>query len=173
MKKLIIIIVFLIPFSLVGQKSQLNDFFEKYSGQEGYTSVYITKYLFQMFATISDEKEDKEFKDVTSKLESIKILTVDSAMNQNKKIDFANELKKILPKTDYKDLMVVKEGKKQINFMIRESNGKISELVMAVSGPDEPVLIFLEGDINLAKVSKLSKSMKIDGFEHLEKVDKK
>ncbi|MFN8257622.1 MAG: DUF4252 domain-containing protein [Bacteroidales bacterium] len=171
MKKLIIIALFwLFPVLLSAQKTPLNTFFDKYSGQEGYTSIYITKYLFQMFAKISNEKEDKEFKEVTSKLNAIKILSIDSAVNLVKKVDFATELKKILPSPEYADLMVIKEGKKTINFMIKEKNDKISELVMTVSGPGEQVLIFLEGDIDLASMSKLSRTMNIDGFEHLKDV---
>ena len=173
MKKLLIIILLILPVLAFSQKSQINVFFDKYSGQEGYTSVYITKYLFQMFAKISNDKEDKEFKDITSKLTSIKILTVDSALNATKKVDFSNELKKILPQSDYKDLLIVKDGKKTISFVIKEKNDKISELVMTISGPDSPVLIFLEGEIDLANMSKLSKTMNIKGFEHLNDIDEK
>jgi hypothetical protein len=173
MKKILFIFIMLVPNLVFSQKSQLNQFFDKYSGQDGYTSVYITKYLFEMFAKLNTDKEEHDFKDATNKLESIKILTVDSALNSNLKINFSNELKKILPRNEYKDLMVVREGKKQINFMIRETNGKISELVMTVIGENQPLLIMLEGDIDLAKISKISKSMKIDGFENLEKVDDK
>jgi len=171
MKKLLIIILLMFPIMTFAQKSQLNAFFDKYSGQEGYTSVHITKYLFQMFAKISNDQEDKEFKEVTSKLTAIKILTIDSALNVTKKIDFGNELKKILPSSDYKDLMIVKDGKKTISFVIKETNDKISELVMTISGPGSPVLIFLEGDIDLANMSKLSKKMNISGFEHLDDID--
>lgn len=172
MKKVIIIIlVVLSPTILIAQNSKLNDFFEKYSGQEGYTSVYITKYMFELFAKISDEQEDKEFKELTSNLNSIKILTADSLMEVRNGGKFQKELMQILPKTNYKELMIIKEGKQDIRFLIREEKNKISELVMIVTGQGEPVLIFLEGDINLKNISKLSKSMKIKGFEHLEKVD--
>lgn len=171
MKKVNLIVLFMLPFFAFAQNSQLNAFFDKYSGQEGYTSVYITKYMFQLFEKVSDEKEDKEFKDVTSKLDAIKILAVDSAASESAKRTFKNELLQQLPKALYKDLMVIKDGKKEITFKIREENNKISELLMLVVGPNESALIFLEGNIDLKKISKLSKTMKIDGFEHLEKVD--
>lgn len=172
MKKVIImLLVVLSPVWLLAQNSKLNDFFNKYSGQEGYTSVYITKYMFELFAKISDEQEDKEFKELTSNLNSIKILTADSLMEARNGGKFQKELLQILPKTNYKELMIIKEGKQDIRFLIREEKSKISELVMIVTGQGEPVLIFLEGDINLKNISKLSKSMKIKGFEHLEKID--
>jgi hypothetical protein len=163
----------MIPLQTFAQNSPLDAFFDKYSGQEGYNSVYITKYLFEMFAKINTDKEKSDFKDATSKLTAIKILSVDSILNATRKIDFSNELRKILPKTDYKDLMVVKEGKKQIKFMIRETNGRISELIMAITGEDAPFLMIIQGDIDLAKISKISKSMKIDEFENLENVKDK
>ncbi|MDF1549189.1 MAG: DUF4252 domain-containing protein [Bacteroidales bacterium] len=173
MKKVNLILLFMIPVLAFAQKSQLNTFFDKYSGQEGYTSVHITKYMFQLFEKVSDEKEDKEFKDVTSKLDAIKILAIDSKADEVSQKAFKNELIQKLPKSIYKDLMIIKEGKKEITFMIREEGNKISELVMFVDEPNESALIFLEGDIDLKKISKLSKTMKIDGFEHLDKVDKK
>jgi len=173
MKKVNLIILFMIPVLALSQKSPLNELFDKYSGQEGYTSVHITKYMFQLFAKISDDKEDKEFKEVTSKLDAIKILTVSDDANANQKKTFKDEIIQRLPKSVYKDLMIIKDGKKEITFMIKEDGSKISELVMFVEENNESVLIYLDGDINLKNISKLSKSMKIDGFEHLEKVDKK
>jgi len=78
----------MIPVLTFAQNSPLDDFFDKYSGQEGYNSVYITKYLFQMFAKINTDKEASDFKDATSKLTAIKILSVDSVLNSTRKIDF-------------------------------------------------------------------------------------
>ncbi len=165
------LLVVLSPVWLFAQDSKLNVFFDKYSGQEGYTSVYITKYMFELFAKISDDQEDKEFKELTSNLSSIKILTADSVMEVRNGGKFQKELLQILPKSNYKDLMIVKEGKQDIRFLIREEKSKILELVMIITGKGESVLIFIEGDIDLKKMSKLSKSMRIKGFEHLEKVD--
>lgn len=171
MKKVNLIILFMLPVLVFSQKSPLNTLFDKYSGQEGYTSVHITKYMFQLFAEISDEKEDKEFKEVTSKLDAIKILTLSDDASSSQKETFKKELIENLPKSVYKDLMIIKEGKKEITFKIKDDGGKISELVMFVDEHNESALIYLDGDINLKSISKLSKSMKIDGFEHLEKVD--
>ena len=173
MKKVSLILLFMIPVLAFSQKSPLNQLFDKYSGQEGYTSVHITKYMFQLFAEISNDKEDKEFKDVTSKLSAIKILALSDDASENQKKSFKSDLIKNLPKSVYKDLMIIKDGKKEVSFMIKEEGNKISELVMFVDENNESTLIYLDGDINLKNISKLSKSMKIDGFEHLEKVDKK
>jgi len=57
--------------------------------------------------------------------------------------------------------------------MVRETNGRISELIMAITGEDEPFLMIIQGDIDLAKISKISKSMDIEGFDNLENVKNK
>ena len=174
MKKITLYIIALtIPVLLSAQSSQVEKIFTKYSGTEGYTSVHITKYMFELFAKIADEKEDQEFKDITSKLTGIKILTLDSATNVKRRQDFYKEIVGSLSKTEYKDLMIIKEGNEEVKFMIREIDDKISELVMIVGGKGEAVLIVLLGDINLKQISKLSKSMDIKGFEHLDKMDDK
>lgn len=175
MKKILIIFICFLPVSSFAQESELNTFFEKYSGKEGYTSVQITEYMFNLFRKIDagNEEEDNEFKDVVSKLTSIKILTVDSAMDARMDQKFSKELRAALPKKIYKNLMIVKDGNETITFLIKEKGAKISEFVMTVDGPNSSVLIFLEGDISLNQISKLSKSMNINGFKHLDKVKDK
>lgn len=168
--------IFLSAFLLVSilvnaQQSPANELFETHSGQEGYTSVYITKYMFELFAKITNEEDQKEFTDITSKLESIKILTIDSALNVKEDFAFDQEITTLIKSNNYKELMIVKEGKETIKFLINEKNDKISEFLMSVIGDGNSVLIFLQGDINLKQISKLSKTMNVSGFKHLDKID--
>jgi len=69
--------------------------------------------------------------------------------------------------------MIVKDGKQEVIFKVREDGKKITEFVMVVKDASEPVLMFLLGDIDLKQISKMSKTMDIKGFEHLEKVEEK
>lgn len=169
MKKLAIILLAILPMLGMAQESQLNALFNKYSGQDGYTSVYITSYMFDLFSKIADE-EDSDFENVTKGLDAIKIITVS---NSNLAEDFYKEIDKALPPSIYKDFMIVNDGGQEITFKVREEGSKITEFVLIVKDKHEPVLLFLQGDIDLAKMAKMSKSMDIKGFEHLDKVDDK
>ncbi len=173
MKNIVFIIIWMLPIIAPAQNSALNDLFEKYSGKDGYTSVYITKYMFNMFKDVENKTEEGDFEKVATKLNFIKILTFDDGANKTAKENFSNDLLSKLPKSSYKEIMVIKEGSETIKFLFKEGSNKNSELVMLVSGSDDPVLLFMEGDIKMSDLSKLSKTTNIDGFEHLKKVDEK
>ena len=170
MKKILILVWLACPFWAQAQKTALNQFFDKYSGQEGYTSIYVTKYTFELFKKIENAQEGKEFDEVVTKLKAIKILAPDSATHLATDQAFLKELSASLPDAQYKDLMIVRDGPETISFMIREEGPSISEFVMTIEGDGAPFLLFLEGDIDLNEIAKLSRSVDINGFQHLDKL---
>lgn len=172
MRKLCLILLFLLPLISFGQETELGRFFEKYSGKEGYSSIYITKYMFDLFKKIETTEEDKEFQEAISNLTAIKILALSNSETKRSNT-FRSELNSALPKSKYKELMIIKEADQTVTFWVREEGEKISEFVMTVDEKSDPVLILLEGDIDLNQVAKLSRSMKVSGFEHLEKIEDK
>lgn len=173
MKKLILqFSLILIPFLLNAQQTPADKLFDKYSGKEGFTYVYISKYMFDLFSNIeSNDKDYQGFKNVVGKLDNIKILVADDEY-RHPDINFFREIMKELPTSEYKELMVVKEKDQDFKFLIKEEKGKIYELLMIGGGKDN-LLISIQGDIDLKTISKLSKSLEIKGLEELEKIDKK
>ncbi|NOU17961.1 MAG: DUF4252 domain-containing protein [Bacteroidales bacterium] len=169
MKRICVLMFFAMSLIVAnGQNSAVDKLFDKYSGKEGYTSILISKYMFSMFSDVNPE--NKEFNDLVSKLTSIKILVSDSSSN-NVGINFYNEIMKELPAKDYKELMVVKDKDQDIKFLVKDINGVIVELLLVVGGKSDNVLICIQGEnINLKNIAKLSKSMKINGLENLEKI---
>ena len=170
MKRIIIIMALIMPLIAIAQESKLDSFFNKYSGQEGYSSVYITQYMFDLLKKVNNAEEEKEYDDITSHLTGIKILTV-SEGNSARKDAFLKKLNELLPEDQYKKLMVVKEGKETITFLIKENGEKISEFVMKIEEGNEPGIILLEGDMTLRQISQLSGKMDVKGFEHLNELE--
>jgi len=169
MKKLLFsLIVLALPMLLHAQKTPVDELFDKYSGQEGFTSVYITSYMFSMFTDI--ETDDPEFDELMKNLKGIKILATDDSYSGN--ANFYKEIIDKIPMNVYKELMVIKEKDQEVKFLINEKDGKITELLLIAGGKDENAIISIQGNIDLKNISKLSKSMQIDGLEHLEEIDK-
>lgn len=168
MKKIILILLFITPLLAGAQNSKIGVLFDEFSGKDGYTSVHITKYMFSLLSKINTQKEEREFNEIVTKLRSIKVLSSKQTTDNT----FGESLKKIFNEDQYKTLMTIKDSGETIHFYINEKNDVISELVMTVVGKS-PVLIFLEGDINLKEISKLSKLMNIKELQLLENIKDK
>lgn len=159
------------PCTIKAQNSTVDKLFTKYSGKEGFTSVYISKYMFSLFSEVDDS--NKEMNDVVSNLNSIRILALDQE-NPIKGLNFYKEIMKELPQSEYKELMVVKEKGQDLKFLVKESNGRIMELLLIIGGEKDNALICIQGDnIDLKKINGLSKSMNIQGLEKLDKIEEK
>jgi hypothetical protein len=146
--------------------------FDKYSGQDGFTTVYITKYMFDLFRDADPGgEEDEDMAKVLGNLTGIKILASDDDPETPIHINLYQEVMKELPVTQYKELMVVKEKDQDVKFLVREDKGKVVELLMLVGGKDNSALICIQGIIDMKSISKLAKGMDIDGMENLEKIE--
>ncbi|CAN0298878.1 unnamed protein product, partial [Chrysoparadoxa australica] len=76
LKTIYILIIMCLPMIGSAQNSVVQQLFDKYSGQEGFTSVHISSYMFELFSKF--DQEDKELQEITRSLKSIKILAMDS-----------------------------------------------------------------------------------------------
>jgi hypothetical protein len=153
-------------------QSVVDKIFDKYSGMDGFTTVYITKYMFDLFRdTGENNKEDDDMAKVLSNLTGIKILAADDDPNTPIPVNLYQEVMKQLPVSQYKELMVVKDKDQDVKFLVREDKGKVVELLMLVGGKDESALICIQGVIDMKSISKLAKGLNIEGMENLEKID--
>ena len=146
--------------------------FDKYSGTEGFTTVYITKYMFDLFkGAAEDAKEDEDMAKVLGNLTSIKILAADDDPATPITVNLYQEVMKQLPVSLYKELMVIREKDQDVKFLVREDKGKVVELLMLVGGKDKSVLICIQGIIDMKTIGSLANGMNIEGMENLEKIE--
>lgn len=152
----------------MGQNSAVDKVFDKYSGKEGYTTVYISSFMFNMLNSLeTDDPEFDEFKKATSGIKSIKILTQDGGNS----VAFGAELLDMLPRSEYQEMMTVKDQDENVLFLAREEGGKISEFLLIVSGGGEDVLIAIQGDIDLESISKIAAGLDMPGMDNLEDLE--
>lgn len=174
MKKivLLLIVVFGLLTKVQAQDDAISRYFNQYSDDEQFTSVYISNRMFSMFSkVVENDKEDVELKQAISKLKGLRILSSSKLVDGKK---MYREASKTLPMKGYEELMVVKSEGNELKFLIIEANGKIKELLMLTGGTNNFFMLSMIGDIDLAQISKLSKTMNVEGIEHLNKLkDKK
>lgn len=156
-------------------QSPFDKFYEKYAGKEGYTSVNISKEMFQMFKSMSEQNttdaEAKEMEKIVDQLTGLRIVTFKGdSTAPAKTAAFYNEAADLFPGSVYKELMTVNDDGNNIRFLTKQAaGGKISEMIMLLRGKSETMVMSLTGNIDLATVSKLSKKMDIPGMDKLQK----
>ena len=161
-------VLMMFTLTTFSQKSAVDKVFDKYSGQEGYTTVYISSFMFNLLNSLEvDDPEYNDFKKATSGINSIKILTQDGKGSAS----FGSELLKMLPRSGYKEMMVVKDKEEEVLFLAKENGGRITEFLLIVSGGGEDALIAIQGDIDLESISSIASGLDMPGLKNLEDLE--
>jgi hypothetical protein len=176
--KIVILSFLIIPVLVIGQSSAVDNLFDKYTSQDGFTSVDVSKGLFELFAEIeADDPEFEDFQKAIDGIESLRLIAYstnddDGGNTVASKEAFYRDVMNSIPFNDFKELMIIKDNDANVNFYAKSSGSVISEMIMVVDGNDEAVLLSLTGNLDLNYVAKLGKSMDIGGMQHLRKMDK-
>lgn len=170
MKNLAILLMAVcIGFSASAQNDVVTKLFNDYYEDENFTKISVSSKMFDLFTEIeAGDENEEEIIEAISKLKGLKVIAADSIGNSKKL--YTDAVKKISG-NGYEELMEVKDAQEDMKFMIKEKDGIIDELVMVVGGNKSFFILSLYGEIDLKKISKLSKSMNIKGIEHLQQLD--
>ena len=172
MKKHILIFGFFLLCINISSQSLIDKYYDKYSGTEGYTSVYISKYMFDMFKNNQGNVNVQgDMEQVISKLDCIKIIATDDDPSTPVPVNLYNDIMKSIPSSSYKEVMIVKDKDQNVNIYMKEVKDKIAELLLVIGGTDGQVLISIQGDIDMNSIAKIASSMNIEGMENLEKLE--
>lgn len=170
MKKLMMGMVMMVgALAASAQNDAVTKFFNKYQDNPEFTQVTVSSKMFGLFTNMDVEKpEDKEILEAISKIKGLRIIAKDEARDSR---ELYKEALSVVPK-DYEELMFVRDKDQDMKFLIKESGGKISELLMIAAGNDDFKMLSLFGEIDLKKVSRIGSKMNIDGLDQLNKMDK-
>ena len=175
MKRFKILIVLLTVFGSTQLFAQ-NAMLEKYKGHEDFTTVSISPKLFEMIAKFDfdDEEEKTVAKELLNSIKGIDILVYeneDSLYNDGFSRKLYDEAALDLLKVNhFEELMTVKDGLDDVQFLIKEQADTIQQLLLLVGSEEEFVMVNIEGNLDLNQLSKLSESINVKGMEHLHNV---
>lgn len=167
-KGLLIIATCLLSVSLMAQGTVVNKYFNELADNDAYTKVSVSSKMFSLFTELEAGSEaEKEFLQAISKLKGLKIIVADS-VPESKKM-YSRALADVQG-AGYEELMSVQDAGENLKFSIKENGGKIEELLMVAGGGKKFVLLSLYGEIDLKNISKIARSMNVDGLKELEKL---
>jgi len=154
-------------------QTAIDGLYSKYAGKEGFTSINISPQMFQMLSGFNmkdSSKEALQAQEAIKQLKGLKMLVYEPK-DSTKALDFYNEIKKTIPMKSYSELMTVDGEDGKVKFLASQnSNGKIKELLMIISGSDETLIMSLTGLIDMQTISEISKSINVQGMNNLQKL---
>ena len=172
MKKVILTLgLVILSAAVFAQGAVVKKYMEKYADNKDFVKVSVSAKMFSLFTELeAGSPEEEEFLKAVSKLKGLKVLV-------GEKVEDSGKLYKStiaeVDKSGYDELMTVTDAEENMKFAIKDNGGKIEELIMVLGGNEKFVLLSLYGEIDLKNISKIAKSMKVDGFENLSKIGEK
>ena len=163
--------VVLISYYSTAQNRSIREFQEKYREFGTYFSLRIDGGILKCLSSVETNNEEAdEFMKMINEIEAIDIHTIGREEAGFDMIELEKFRKKI-KRDKYEELMMVKDANGDLDFMIRESNGKISDLLLLVDGREEILVMNISGNIDLKHISNLGKKLDLKGMDHLEKIE--
>ena len=143
--------------------------FQQYKGQDNFTNIHVTGKMFQLATYIDNEDNDpdlEELKQFASTIKEFKMIVGEEQTDAKSK--FQTAVRKV--SSSHEELMRVDDSDGSFAFYILESKGIVSELAMVGMGTNEFVAFSLTGNMDLRQISKMSKKIGGNGFEHVGKL---
>lgn len=154
-KKIILIITLLfVSLGLPAQTKSFRDFYDKYSGRDGYTTIQMSGEMFKAIG--SNVKINTDAMDVSSMINQIKnmmIIITDRCDEQ-----FAKDVQKMVRSGNYVAMTTVKDGSQTSQFFTVKKDGKTTEFLMTVLGEGDNVIMSIVGEnLDVSQISKLAR----------------
>lgn len=150
--------------------------FDKFVGQDGITSIVVSKKMFELMSKVkvdASDKETQQYLNLIKKLDNLKVFTTKSNRVEG---EMRVAAEKYVKAAGLEELMRVNDNGKNIKILVKSgaSDSQIKELLMFIEGAnnDDTVLMSLTGDFNLSEISILTDKLRIPGGDYLNKAAK-
>lgn len=151
---------------LHGQDSCIDTFCEDFQEEKTTTHIHLKGKALQLAAEYTEDEAEQK---VLEKVLELRVLVVDNQFLKSKK-NYRGLIKQ-LKKEDFSTLMKVKEGETQVDFLVKEYENTITDLVTIVRTRDKFVLLSLEGLLEFSDLNDLN--FQYQGGEHFKKIPEK
>ena len=161
MKKiLLILLAAALPLTVGAQKFTFSQFKEKYSGEQGYTTVEITEAMLKLVGLDRKNSQPESLFSTIGGITRICIITADRHSD-----NFVDDMNKVVAEgTGYKLLTSITESGQNVKFYYKEvpdsAKGdeppRISEFVMMLHGSGDNLMMNIYGDFSLRQISSIA-----------------
>lgn len=148
MKRLLLLIILLLP--LVGAAQQLNysGFFDRYENDKEFRTVVLGRKMMEM---MSEQTSDREMRRTLAGIEHIKVIST-STYNES----FVTDARAVTSSSSYKLVSSVSEGGREVSFYVLNTREGKNRLLMLSFSDDEWVVMGIYGQFDVRNISRLT-----------------
>src|SRR5580704_10187506 len=141
------------------QDDAIGKFFGKYVDDDRFTLVTISPRMFHLMAKVDWDTVSQDVKQTLQNIQSFRLLTTETTPRV-----FYKEALSLFDKSQYEELLTVRDKNEDTRFMVREAGGVIKELVMVSVDDTSCTVLNFVGIIDLDALSKFSGDLSIHGM---------
>jgi hypothetical protein len=145
----------------------------KYADKDGFSATQVTKDMFDLYLRKKNIEKDSPVYQTLKKLDNI-IVVSNSNLGEKEKMDFTEFHKEILGhyiKESYTLFKTEKRMGEDVKVFLKKDNDKVKSLALVTASSSSVNLVEVNGDIDLASLGDLSKTLNIRGLENLYKIN--
>lgn len=148
MKRLLLLIILLLP--LVGAAQQLNysGFFDRYENDKEFRTVVLGRKMMEM---MSEQTSDREMRRTLAGIEHIKVIST-STYNES----FVADARAVATSSNYKLISSVSEGGREVSFYVLNTREGKNRLLMLSFSDEEWVVMGIYGQFDVRNISRLT-----------------
>ncbi len=151
MKNILLLVILLVPVFAIGQNRALNDFYRKHHHTYEVQNFRVPGWLIRFGGSIArmaaETPEEREAFELLRGFGPVRVMIAEqgSQIPQNE----IEKLRKDLLRDNFEDLLMVREGKENVNLMIREEGNWIKNLFFIVNEADGGEMMFFSAETNI------------------------
>jgi hypothetical protein len=173
MKRLILLIITTIFVVPVFSQDMFQQLTGKYADKDGFSATLITNDMFDLYLRKKNIEKDSPVYETLKKLDNI-LVASQSKYGEKAEVDVSGIHSEILDhykKGNYTLFKTEKRMGEDVKVYLKKTNDKVSSLALVTASSSSVNLVEMNGDIDLASIGDLSKTLNIRGLENLYKIN--
>jgi hypothetical protein len=169
--------VFFFVLSLAGQ-DLFTSLTEKYASKEGFSATNLTRDMFDLYLRKKQVEPNSPVSETLRKLNNILVVSqsiIPGGKTEDKPADVVQEIhNNILSHYKSQSFTLFKTENRMgedLKVYLKKNGEKVTALSLITASTTRVTLVELTGDIDLASVSELNKTLNIKGLENLNKIN--
>lgn len=140
-----------VPMLAAAQSPGFSDFYQKYAGLSGYTTVEMSGAMFNAINASSSDSSKGESA-LSDQIDNMVII-----VSEEYSAEFLKDVRDMLEKGKYTRFTSVRDGSNLVEFYVLQKNNKAHEFLMFVDDGSSSVVMTITGeDLNVQKISQMA-----------------